>query len=93
MTSQSEITPEQVGRWMVDELERVKWLYQQEVVWTIQQKFGKQFVYENQAGNLAIDWRVLQAFERLTGDSVVWQKGERMWRKREAYDAPGRKQS
>ena len=72
---------------MLDELERVTHLYQEETVWTIQRTFGKQFVNDNRNGNPAIDPKVLKAFDRLTGDSVVWARGERMWRKRQKTPA------
>jgi hypothetical protein len=92
MTTPNEVSPEQVAQWMVAELNRVNWLYQQEAVFAIEQKFGKQFVYENSAGNQAIAREVLAAFRKLTGDSVVWERGERIWRKRLAYDVAGRQQ-
>jgi hypothetical protein len=85
-------TPEQVAEWMVAELERVRYLEQESAVWAIKQKFGKRFVYDNANGNLAISPDVLKAFRRLTGESVVWERGSRTWRRRERYDTPGRQQ-
>ena len=37
--------------------------------------------------------KVLAAFKKLTGESIIWERGERLWRKREQYDEPGRLQS
>lgn len=86
------ITHEDVAKWMLDELKRVKYLYQETVVYDIESKFGAAFTYENDNGNLAIDKRVLAAFRKLTGDSVIWERGERLWRFREDHDEPGRQQ-
>ena len=85
-------TPDQVAQWMLDELKRVKYLYQETVVYDIASKFGDSFTYYNDNGNPAIDKKVLAAFRKLTGDSVIWERGERMWRFREKYDEPGRQQ-
>jgi hypothetical protein len=78
---------------MVDQFRNSDYLYQQVAVYNIQTRFGDQFVYYNQAGNQAIDRRVLAAFRALTGDAVVWERGQRVWRKRHGYDAPGRQQN
>jgi len=85
-------TPEQVAQWMLSELKRVKYLYQETVVYDIASQFGKQFNYYNDNGNPAIDKKVLAAFRKLTGDTVIWERGERMWRFREKHDEPGRQQ-
>lgn len=85
-------TPDQVAQWMLDELGRTKYLYQETVVYDIASKFGESFTYYNDYGNSAIDKKVLAAFRKLTGDSVIWDRGERMWRFRENYDEPGRRQ-
>ncbi len=86
------ITVASVAAWMVEELERVEYLYQSSVVYEIHERFGEGFTYTNQNGNLAITTGVLAAFNALTGDSVVWERGQRLWRKRAEYDAPGRQQ-
>ena len=93
MSSRSDPTADQVAQWMLDELNKVQYLYQQDAVYSIESKFGSAFVYVNDAGNPAIDRKVLAAFKKLTGESVIWERGERVWRKREQYDEPGRLQS
>ena len=85
-------TPDDVAQWMLDELKRVKYLYQETVVYDISSKFGEDFTYYSDNGNPAIGKKVLAAFKKLTGDSVIWERGERMWRFREKYDEPGRQQ-
>jgi hypothetical protein len=86
-------TPEEIAEWMVTELERNQYLNQDTVVYEITQRFGEEFTYINQHGNLAIDRRVLAAFRKLTEDTVVWERGERLWRKRHEADEVGRRQN
>lgn len=76
---------------MLDELERQHgWLAQDDVALAIERRFGRDFVYENDAGNLAISRKVLDAFRKITAQTVVWDRAERAWRKREPHDPKGR---
>ena len=86
-------TAKTVAEWMLQELTRVQFLYQEEVVYHIASKFGDKFTYDNQNGNLSIDRRVLAEFRKITSDTVVWERGERMWRMRADYDEPGKRQA
>lgn len=86
------ITPKIIAEWMLEELKREECLYQETVVYDIASKFGDEFTYENENGNLAIDKRVLQEFRKLTEYNVVWDRGLRLWRFREDNDEPGRRQ-
>ena len=83
-------TVKDVARWMQNELERKGDLYQADAARDIESEFGKEFVYENERGNLAIDRRVLRAFRRLTEDTVVWMRWRRCWVRRSEHDPPGR---
>ena len=85
-------TPATVARWMLDELKREKILYQEVVVDEIATKFGEEFTYDNENGNLAIDKRVLKEFRKLTEGTVVWERSERLWRFRESADEPNKRQ-
>jgi hypothetical protein len=87
------VTPKEVAEWMLEELKRVNFLYQDTVVYQISEKFGEEYTYTNQNGNLAIDRVVLKEFRKLTGDTVIWERGERLWRFREDYDEEGRRQT
>jgi hypothetical protein len=80
-----------VAVFMVEELKRTKYLYQETVAYQIDQKFGPGFTSLNANGNSSINKDVLDAFNELTPD-IVWVRGERMWRQREHYDKPGRQQ-
>ena len=93
MTQENNPSASDVAQWMLRQLEEEKFLYQEMVVHQIFSEFGEEFAYLNSNGNLAIDKQVLAAFRKLTGDDVIWERGERMWRKREDYDEPGRQQN
>lgn len=80
----------EVAEWMIQRLEEDEFLYQEVVVYEIEERFGDSFVYENESGNLAISRKVLAEFRRLTEKDVVWEKGQRCWRKRESFDPEGR---
>lgn len=67
-------------------------LYQETVVYQIKDTFGEDFVYTNENGNLAISKAVLRAFRGISGDKVVWERAERLWRLRNSFDAPGQRQ-
>lgn len=87
-------TPEAVASWMLDELRNQNGvLYQEDAAYKIAARFGDEFTYLNTGGGLAIRRDVLEEFKRLTGETVVWSRGEKMWRRREAFDTPGRRQS
>ena len=69
------------------------YLHQDAVVFEIQDRFGEAFVYENDNGNLAIGRAVLTEFRKLTEETVVWERGERVWRRREKHDPLGKRQA
>lgn len=77
---------------MVKQVETGGLLYQDTVVYEIASTFGDEFTYLNDNGNLAIRKDVLEAFRKLTKNTVVWEHDSRAWRKREPYDSPGRQQ-
>jgi hypothetical protein len=85
-------TPKEVAEWMMEELARTSYLYQETTVYDISEKFGDEFTYVNENGNLAIDKKVLSAFKKLNEGNVVWDRGEKAWRFRESFDSPGRQQ-
>ena len=75
-----------VAHWMLNQISKKRELYQNEVVYQIEDKFGPQFVYENRLGNAAINREVLKEFRKLTEKTVVWSRDERCWRIRSADD-------
>jgi hypothetical protein len=89
--SNSAPTPADVARWMLAQVEAEDSLYQDDAAAEIERRFGSAFIYENDNGNPAISRAVLSAFRKIS-ENVVWERSERMWRKREEYDSPGRQQ-
>jgi transcriptional antiterminator Rof (Rho-off) len=85
------VTPEQIAEWMLAELERDGYLYQETAAYEVASRFGEEYTYVNKNGNTAIRADVLSAFEKLTVGTVVWERGTRLWRKRQDYDPPSRK--
>ncbi len=85
-------TAQEAAQWMLDEVMGKGELDQESAVSDIALKFGNEFTYDNENGNLAIRRDVLAAFRRLSEDSVVWDRENRLWRKRDSSDGPGRQQ-
>jgi hypothetical protein len=92
-------TPKEIAEWMVARINRYGKLLQVKAVIAIQDKFGAEFVYVSDIGELSIDRRILYQFRKLSGDKIVWftHHGggfwpKAHWRKREPGDAPGRTQ-
>ena len=74
-------TANDVAKWMLDRLDNTPWLYQEDTVYKIRAEFGDDFVYSNESGNLAISKAVLREFRKISEGKVVWEKGEKAWRK------------
>lgn len=85
-------TPESIARWMLSRLEEKGSLDQHDAVTEIDRRFGEKFTYTNDNGNPAINRRILKAFRMITGDSVIWDRWDFSWRKRQPGDAPSRRQ-
>lgn len=62
------------------------YLEQRVAVDLIEREFGRAFLRENDAGNDAIDPKVLREFRKLTPDAV-WIRSEFAWRKREGGES------
>jgi hypothetical protein len=84
-------TAADIAVFMKKRLREEELLYQEVVVYEIQEQFGDDFVYDNENGNLAIKADVLEEFKKITPD-VIWMRSERCWRAREDGDDPGRSQ-
>jgi hypothetical protein len=82
-----EATPKDVALFMKTELDKKKCLYQEDIVFDIERKFGSQFVCISKNGTQGIDSKLLLEFRKIT-PNVVWERGERCWRLRERNDEP-----
>jgi hypothetical protein len=68
-----------VAKWMIDTIDREHFLDQEDAVTMIADKFGDEWVYQNENGNLGIDRRVLSTFRKLHGGRIEWDKGDKCW--------------
>lgn len=84
------MTPQDVAKWMVEELHRAEYLHRETVVRDIARKFGDRYTYIDANGKPTIDKTVLRWFRKLTEKNVIWDRGARMWRFRNDQDGPGR---
>lgn len=82
----------EIANWILAKVRTSDEVFQEELVYEIQETFGDEFVYENENGNLAINRKVLNAFTKVSGDEIVWERGTRLWRLRQPGDEPGRQQ-
>ena len=80
-----------VADWMLQQAKAKGVLYQDDAVWSIRKKFGKGFTYNNASGNLAIHKGVLNEFRKIS-DDLVWERGQKCWRKRLKTDMSSRMQ-
>jgi hypothetical protein len=85
------MTSEEAAAWMLEQLERRKFLDQSLVAQQLR-KQDKALTYPNANGNPAIVKPVLDAFRALLPDEVVWSRSSRHWRYRKPRDKPGRMQ-
>ena len=85
-------TNEDVAEWMAKEVRARPVLNQTTAAREMKNEFGEEFTYKNKNGNRAIKKSVLDAFNRLTEEDVVWVKKNQRWRKRKVTDKPGRQQ-
>jgi hypothetical protein len=86
------MTAKDVAEWMASKIESHGQLYHEQAAWDIAIEFGRQFTFENQNGSPSIAREVLCEFRKLTAASVVWESGEKLWRKRLSTDIASRRQ-
>ncbi len=67
-------------------------LTQNNAFYEINKQFGTGFTTIANNGSPTIKGSVLTAFKKISEDTIVWERGEKKWRKREFYDTPGRDQ-
>ena len=75
---------------MLEQLKKSGELYQEDVADKIEEIFGGHFIYENSEGGRSIAKSVLREFRKLTDGTVVWERGERLWRPKIKGDPEGR---
>ena len=71
-----------VAEFMINEILEKGYVYQEYLVHDIQEKFGEEYVYVNENGNLAISKKVLNEFKKLKDvNGIEWDNRERCWTK------------
>lgn len=85
-------TTADVAAWMLAAVEERGELTQNAAYYEINKQFGSKFTTVTNSGSPSIKGGVLTAFKNISEDSIVWERGEKKWRKREFYDGPGREQ-
>src|SRR6201995_1387321 len=89
-TAQS--TPKDVAEWMLSTIQEQGELSQNNAFYEIGKRFGSGFTTITNSGSPSISRSVLSKFKEIGGNTIIWECGDKKWRKREFYDAPGRKQ-
>ncbi len=90
MSQRSKSTPRDAAEWMAGAVNREGCLYQDEAADHLHKHFGKAFADENDTGGMSIAKDVLAEFRAMTAKTVVWDRGEKCWRRRERGDGSGR---
>lgn len=88
----TDATTNGVATWMLSVVQEYGELSQNNAYYMINKQFGSGFTTITNSGSPSIKGSVLTAFKKISEDTVVWERGQKKWRKREFYDAPGRDQ-
>lgn len=79
-----------VSLWMKDKLDKDGCLYQDDVVDYLVKAKEESFLKENSEGHLVLEQKLLNQFEKITKDIVVWVMPDKYWRFRVPEDEHGR---
>jgi hypothetical protein len=85
-------SPEAIAAWMLDEVGRRGRLYAAAAADEVDRKHGAPLVGYDDDGEPFLRQPVVDAFQALSGEDVVWSMSGRYWRRREMGDRPGRHQ-
>ena len=77
---------------MLSVIEEKGELSQNNAYYLINKHFGTGFTTVTNSGSPSIKGSVLTAFKKMSEETVIWERGEKKWRKRQFYDLPGREQ-
>jgi hypothetical protein len=86
-----DLTASDVAKWMQQQVDTHRMLFQQSAVYHIMRHFGERFSKLNRNGNRGIADNVLWEFRQFNDKTVVWVWQERYWRERQPGDPPGRR--
>lgn len=72
-----------VAEFMISEIVDKGYAHQETTVFDIQNKFGDEFIYINENGNLAISKQVLNEFKKLKeANDIGWDSSDKYWVKK-----------
>ena len=80
-----------VAEWMLARVKDDGLLPRHLAAHEIRRDFGEDLVYLSK-NHLAITPDVVREFRKLSGDDVVWERGEGRWALRQTFHKPGRDQ-
>ncbi|REK71172.1 DUF6953 family protein [Paenibacillus paeoniae] len=72
-------TPDEIARWMFNEMKNTGVLYQAAAVEHIRGQYGDSFIYVNDKGHVSIDKEVKKAFKKLHGGKAAWDRDAFFW--------------
>ncbi|MGB4947985.1 MAG: hypothetical protein WBQ05_12415 [Candidatus Competibacter denitrificans] len=84
------MTANEIAQWMLSQIKIHGCIYQDDVVDSLVKQKTENLLRENSDGNLVVGRAVLDAFMKISEQTVVWVKPDRYWRWRVAEDEPGR---
>ena len=73
------VTKGEIADWMIERIQSRGYLYQADAAQEIESKFGREWIYQNENGNPAIDPGVLREFRRRKSDRITWETAEKSW--------------
>jgi hypothetical protein len=85
-------SPQAIAAWMLTEVERRGRLYSAAAAEEVDRLHGAPLVGYDEEGMPFLNKPVVDAFQELSGDGIVWSMSGRYWRRREPSDRPGRQQ-
>ncbi|MEU0030772.1 hypothetical protein [Streptomyces sp. NPDC006335] len=89
----SDTNAQAAAQWMLTQITDNGELWQMDAADHIASDFDEGLTYTNDNGNLAISKEVLAAFRKISEGTVVWERGQRYWRRRTEHDPEGRRQA
>ncbi|WP_420319398.1 DUF6953 family protein [Gorillibacterium massiliense] len=75
----SEVTPQQVAEWMVQEIHFRGIAYQKDVIAYVRTHFGEEFIRTNENGNVSLAKDVVKAFRKLHNGKICWDRDGFFW--------------
>jgi hypothetical protein len=91
----SDTDAQAAAQWMLAQITdgRNHELYQMDAAAHVEKNFDADLTYVNGNGNVALSKKLLAAFDAISRETVVWERGWRGWRLRKPSDPVGKRQA